>query len=263
MTAEQFRQIIEREALQLLLKDRIPDEAQYDDLRDARKSLYMLAQGLQNKQSVEAVMRWIVVDVAERGLWAECQPDPTRWPDGFGSHGDFIQEALFIAGMAGDKRSRNIKSRLFKVGNAAIGAKQFGLSIDDALNNNWTQFRDGLPAIGRALAINDEDDAAEALEEILDDVQELSPRDFKEKYVKSKREKASTGTIKTTKQGVTIAVFVLNSPDDIERFSQHVGAISEWGLDADVYDNGPGAAVTIRGAQQVADVYREPEKESA
>ena len=63
------------------------------------------------------------------------------------------------------------------------------------------------------------------------------------------------------KSGIVAADMIL--VDDIERFSQHVGAISDWGLDADVYDNGPGAAVRIRGAQQVSSVYREPEKETA
>jgi len=262
MTPKQFQKIIEREVEAILDKE-IPDGDEYHDVREAHRRLYMLSQGLKSKESVEAVLRWVVVGMAESKAWADCKPNLTRWPDGFASHNDFIQEAITLAGWGSDRKARNLKSRLIKLANLALFAVDHGITIDEALNENWTQLRDGLPAIGRAMAINDEDDAVEALEEILDDVQELSPKDFKDKYITPRHEKASTGTIKTTKHGVTVAVFVLNSADDIERFSQHVGAISEWGLDADVFDNGTGAAVNIRGAQQVSSVYREPEKEAA
>lgn len=258
MTPKEFQKIIEKEVEAILAKE-IPQGPEYDEVRNAHKWLHMLAQGLKSKESVEATLRWIVVGVAESKSWIDCQPNLTRWPRGFESHNDFIWEAIILAGLDGERRAKNIKSRLIKVADLAAFASDHNITIDEALNNNWSKLRDGLPTISRVISGENDEEAAEHLEEILDDVQELSPKEFKSKYVKPRHEPAGTATIQTTPHGVAVVVAVLNSPADRERVAQILGGLFNWGLPAKAFDNGRNVAISIEGAQ-VSDVFKEQEE---
>lgn len=248
MKPEQFQEIIKKGAEAMLAQQEIPNEDGYQAVREAHRHLYMLAQGLKGKETVNATLRWLVVGVAETKMWIDCQPDQTRWPDGFNSHGDFIWEAIILAGWANDQKARNIKSLLNKLANLALFASENGVIIDDALNNDYSKLRTGLPAIGRVIDVDTENteqvaEAVEALREILDDVRKLSPQDFKGKYTVPRHDKAGWGTI----QDLTL-VARLNSEDDVKRVLRVLGGILEWGLDVKVERSEGGIFVRIEGA---------------
>lgn len=257
MTNEEFRDMITLEAVEIVAAQ-VPKGQRYDDLREAQIDLHMLAQGLRAKTSVESSLRWVVVRMAETRSWMKCEPDEGRWPDGFISHTQFIQEAIVLAGWDNDQRAKNVRSRLNKVANLAFYAKLHGISIDAAMNLSWSQLRDGLPAIGRALEANDGKGDPEMLEVILDDVQDLSPKDFKEKYVTPRHKKAGFAAFKTTPHGVTVLAAVLNSREDMKRVSDVLQGLFKWELDLRVVDTTSGATVIIERAQQLREPWVEP-----
>lgn len=260
MKAEQFQDIIEQGAEAMLVQQKIPTGSKYQAVREAHRSLYMLAQGLKGKDTIEATLRWIVVGVAETKSWIDCLPDPTRWPGGFNSHGDFIWEAIILAGWADDRKARNTKSILNKLANLALFASENRVVIDDVLNNNYSNLRTGLPTIGRVIDVDTDNaravgKATVALRKILVDVRELSPKDFKSKYTVPRHDKAGWGTI----QDLTL-VAKLNSETDVKRVLAVLGGILEWGLDVKVERSEHGIFVRIEGA--LDEVWSEAIKEA-
>lgn len=254
MTADEFRDIISEEAYAIVEKE-VPRGEEYDKARKAQLDFYVVVVGLRSKESVETVLRWAVVGVAVGGSWADCKPDPTRWPKGFESHADFVTEAVEVAACS----KPNIKSRLIKLGNLALFARDNSVDIDPVMNGPWTRLRDGLPAIG--VALDNED--AEELEEVLDDIQELSPHEFKSKYVTPRHKKAGTATVRTTDHGTVVLVAVLNGPSEMDRVVGVLQGLFEWGLNARVSDDGRGTVIHIEGA--LAEVWTDAinEKEPA
>jgi hypothetical protein len=243
MNRSQFEELISDQAAEMASK-MVPADAP-QEVFEAHLDLALAAITLRGQDSVDATLRVICERVARTKSWAKCvYVSKERWRAGLRSHEDFVMEAITLSRC---EPTPNRKSRLTGLMNVVAYASENGITMTDAIVNRWSTVREGLSSMKKA-ALEDED--PEALEAILDDVQELAFADFKKKYTKPKHEKAGTATLKTTDHNATVLVAVLNSAGAKERVARMMEGIFHWGLNARIEDSGGDIVVIIGSAPQ-------------
>lgn len=221
MKAQALMESIQEEAGQRVLKALKGTES--DKVAAAHIALEILATALRRKDTVEAILRTVVVDVSRSGAWAFCKPEPNRWPNGFTSMDDFIEEAILQA----ETESRNVKSRLTGLSMVATFAHFEDVDIDKALEN-WSGFRTCLPVMKQAVSKADADE----LETIVEDIESMSQAELAKKYAKPRQEPTGIGKVQTTDTGEIILIAVVNNEADRQRLVAKLGGALVWGLDA-------------------------------
>lgn len=221
MKAQELMESIKEDASQRVLKTLEGTES--DKVVAAHIALEQLTAALRRKDTVEAVLRTVVVDVSRSGAWAYCKPEPNRWPYGFTSMDDFIEEAILQA----ETESRNVKSRLTGLSMVATFAHFEGVNIDKALEN-WSGFRTCLPALKQAVSEADLDE----FEAIVEDIESMSQAELAKKYARPRQEPTGVGKVQTTDTGEIILIAVVNNEADRQRLVAKLGGALVWGLDA-------------------------------